>query len=153
LPIPALQGRAHVEQASVLRRFRLINLKSKDPAMQIKPTFRLSLTSFAMIAALASSAAMAQTAAPQDNVPGHPRVNEVNQRLQNQQNRIQAGVADGQINAKQEARDEKQDSNIAQRESADEAKHNGRLTKAEQKRLNASENQDSRRIHKQRTGK
>lgn len=119
--------------------------------MQIKSRFRLSLTSFAMIAALASGAAMAQ-AAPQDNVPGHPRVNEVNQRLDNQQNRIQAGVADGQINAKQEARDEKQDSNIAQRESADEAKHGGHLTKGEQKRLNASENQDSRRIHKQRTG-
>ncbi|WP_266157348.1 hypothetical protein [Dyella silvatica] len=117
--------------------------------MQNKSTFRLSLTAFAMLAALASGAAMAQAAA-QDNVPGHPRVNEVNQRLENQQNRIQAGVADGQLNAKQAARDEKQDANIAQRESADEAKHGGHLTKGEQKRLNASENQDSRRIHRQR---
>ncbi|HTD28763.1 MAG TPA: hypothetical protein VK660_05190 [Xanthomonadaceae bacterium] len=89
---------------------------------------------------------MAQDPAP---VPGHPRVNEVNQRLDNQQKRIDRGVASGKINAKQEARDEKQDANIAQRESADEAKHGGHLTKGEQQRLNKSENQDSRRIHKQ----
>jgi hypothetical protein len=117
--------------------------------MQTKMTSRFSLIGFTMAAALASAGAMAQAAAPQD-VPGHPRVNEVNQRLDNQQNRIQAGVADGQINAKQEARDEKHDSNIAQRESADEAKHDGHLTKGEQKNLNKSLNNDSNHIHKQR---
>lgn len=116
--------------------------------MQTKMTSRFSLIGFTMAAALASAGAMAQSA-PQD-VPGHPRVNEVNQRLANQQNRIQAGVADGQLNAKQAARDEKQDANIAQRESADEAKHGGHLTKNEQKNLNKSLNQDSKRIHKQR---
>jgi hypothetical protein len=84
-------------------------------------------------------------------VPGHPRVNEVDQRLDNQQNRIQKGVADGQINAKQEARDEKHDSNIAERESADEAKNGGHLTKAEDKHLNKSLNKNSARIHRQRT--
>ena len=109
--------------------------------------FRSSLIGVAAAAAIASGVAMAEDPAP---VPGHPRVNEVNQRLDNQQDRIQAGVADGQINAQQAARDEKQDANIAQRESADEAKHNGHLTKGEQNRLNRSENHDSRRIHHQR---
>jgi hypothetical protein len=118
--------------------------------MKTKLTSRLSLIGFTMAAALASAGAMAQST-PQD-VPGHPRVNEVNTRLDNQQNRTQAGVADGQINAKQEARDEKQDANIAQRESADEAKHDGHLTKGEQKNLNKSLNHDSQRIKKQRTG-
>lgn len=116
--------------------------------MQTKMTSRFSLIGFTMAAALASAGAMAQSA-PQD-VPGHPRVNEVNQRLDNQQNRIQAGVADGQLNAKQAAHDEKQDANIAQRESKDEAKNGGHLTKNEQKNLNKSLNQDSKRIHKQR---
>jgi Skp family chaperone for outer membrane proteins len=116
--------------------------------MNTKTTFRFGVIGLLLSAAFASGAVMAQTA-PQD-VPGHPRVNEVNNRLENQQNRIQAGVKDGQINAKQEARDEKQDANIAQRESADEAKHNGHLTKQEQHNLNKSENRDSRRIHKQR---
>jgi hypothetical protein len=113
-------------------------------------TSRFSLIAFAAFAAFASAGAMAQTSTT--DVPGHPRVNEVNQRLDNQQNRVQNGVADGQVNAKQAARDEKQDANIAQRESRDEAEHGGHLTAQEQKNLNKSLNHDSNRIHKQRTG-
>jgi len=119
----------------------------RDPKMKSPSIFRFSLIGLAAAAAIASGVAMADDPQP---VPNHPRVNEVNKRLDNQQNRIQKGVADGQINAKQAARDEKQDSNIAQRESADEAKHNGHLTKGEQNRLNKSENHDSKRIHNQR---
>ncbi|GAB2558985.1 hypothetical protein [Rhodanobacter koreensis] len=118
--------------------------------MNAKTTFRFSLMGLLVSAVFASGAAMAQ-AATDTTVPGHPRVNEVNQRLDNQQNRIQKGVADGQVNAKQEARDEKHDSHIAQRESADEARHNGHLTKQEQRNLNKSENKNSKRIHRQRT--
>jgi hypothetical protein len=118
--------------------------------MNAKSMFRAVLIGCLGAAALGSGAAMAQ-AAPQTDVPGHPRVNEVNQRLDNQQNRIQAGVADGQINAKQAAHDEQHDANIAQRESADEARHGGHLTKQEQNNLNKSENHNSRRIHRQRT--
>ncbi|MET3653309.1 hypothetical protein [Dyella japonica] len=117
--------------------------------MKTVMTSRFSLLALGMVAAFASAAAMAQTST---DVPGHPRVNEVNQRLDNQQNRIQNGVADGQMNAKQAARDEKQDANIAQRESHDEAEHGGHLTKQEQRNLNKSLNHDSNRIHKQRTG-
>jgi hypothetical protein len=114
--------------------------------MKTNATFRLSTIGLLALSALVSGTVMAQDT----SVPGHPRVNEVNQRLSNQQNRIQAGEANGTVNGKQAARDEKQDSNIAQRESADEAKHNGHLTKGEDKRLNKSENHDSRRIHRQR---
>lgn len=117
--------------------------------MNTKMTSRFSLIAFSMAAVLASAGAMAQSTSP-ENIPGHPRVSEVNQRLENQQDRIQAGVADGQLNAKQAARDEKQDANIAARESRDEAKNGGHLTKQEQKNLNKSLNQDSKRIHKQR---
>lgn len=95
-----------------------------------------------------SGAALAQATSP--DVPGHPRVNEVNQRLANQQNRTAAGVADGQINARQAARDETHDANIARRESVDEAKNGGHLTKKEQRNLNKSENRNSARIHRQR---
>lgn len=108
--------------------------------------FRFSLISLAASGAIASSAAMAQD-------PGHPRVNEVNQRLENQQDRINKGVADGQINGQQAARDERHDANIARRESIDEANHGGHLTKAEDRRLNKSENRNSRRIHRQRHSK
>jgi hypothetical protein len=93
--------------------------------------------------ALGSSLGVAQT------VPDHPRVNEVNQRLDNQQTRINQGLANGTMTGKQAARDEAHDANIAKRESVDEAKHNGHLTKGEQRRLNRSENKNSRRIYAQ----
>jgi hypothetical protein len=95
--------------------------------------------------ALMSSVSRAQTAP----VPDHPRVNEVNQRLDNQQARINQGLANGSMTGKQAARDEAHDTNIAQRESADEAKHGGHLTKGEQRRLNRSENRNSHRIYRQ----
>ena len=116
--------------------------------MKTTMTSRLSLIALALTCSLASASALAQTSTT--DIPGHPRINEVNQRLDNQQNRIQNGVADGQINAKQAARDEKQDANIAQRESRDEAEHGGHLTRQEQKNLNKSLNHDSKRIHRQR---
>jgi hypothetical protein len=96
-------------------------------------------------AVLVSMQSMAQTAP----VPDHPRENEVNQRLDNQQARIDQGLANGTMNGKQAARDEKHDANIAQREAVDESKHNGHITKAEQARLNKSENKNSKRIYRQ----
>jgi hypothetical protein len=108
--------------------------------MIVKPT---ALILAGICGILGSSLGMAQT------VPDHPRVNEVNQRLDNQQARINQGLANGTMTGKQAARDEAHDANIAKRESVDEAKHNGHLTKGEQQRLNKSENKNSRRIYNQ----
>ena len=107
------------------------------------------LASAALIALIASGAAQAQTSAPVTD-PGHPRVNEVDQRLQNQQNRVDNGVKDGQINAKQEMRDDKTDAHVSQELSKDEAKNGGHITKAEQVRMNRQLNRNSHRIHRQR---
>ena len=119
--------------------------------MKTASSFRAGLIALAATAALALACgtAMAQSTSS-DKVPGHGRVNEVNQRIDNQQARTQAGLADGTITGKQAARDESHDANIAQRESADEAKHNGHLTKAETHHLNKAENRNSRKIHHQR---
>jgi hypothetical protein len=122
-------------------------------SMNTKSTIRTSFFSLLTCVAFASGAVMAQTApqaAPKTNVAGHPRVKEVNNRLENQQDRIQAGVKDGQLNAKQATRDETRDNNIAARESADQAKHGGHLTKREQRNLNKSLNRDSHQIRHQR---
>lgn len=108
--------------------------------MNTQHLYRIILIGSAMIA---STGAMAQS------VPDHPRVNEVNQRLDNQQARINQGLANGTMNGAQAARDERHDANIAKRESVDEAKHNGHLTKGEQNRLNRAENRNSRRIYRQ----
>ena len=107
---------------------------------------RLGLLSLFACTAFASARAMASDT----TVPGHPRVNEVSKRIDNQQARTAKGIVNGTITGKQAARDEKRDANIAQRESADEAKHNGHLTKAETRRLNRAENRNSRAIHRQR---
>ena len=111
---------------------------------------RYSLIAFGLVAAFASAAASAQV--NPIYIPGHGRIDQVNQRLANQQNRIDAGIADGQINARQAFRDERQDSNIAAREMRDMAEHGGHLTAAEQQHLNRSLNNDSGRIHYQRNG-
>lgn len=115
--------------------------------MTLRTTLRRHLIgALATISIGVATGAMAQTAP----VPHHPRVNEVNQRVDNQQQRIDKGAANGTISGKQATRDEQHDANIAQRASADEARHNGHLTKAETRRLNRSENRNSRHIHRQR---
>ena len=113
--------------------------------MKTNATFRRNLLGLIAVSAFVSGTVMAQDT----TVPGHPRVNEVDARGNTQQNRIANGEANGTMNAKQAARDETHDANIAQRESADEAKHNGHLTKAEDAHLNKAENRNSRRIYRQ----
>lgn len=109
----------------------------------------MKINSKALTLAGLCCAAWVSTGALAQEVPDHPRVNEVNQRLDNQQARTNQGLANGTMSGKQAARDEAHDANIAKRESVDEAKHNGHLTKGEQNRLNRSENRNSRRIYRQ----
>ena len=108
---------------------------------------KLALISLVIGAAMISGQVMAQTQS--DDVPGHPRVNEVNNRLQNQQNRINNGLKNGTMTQGQAERDETHDANIARRESADEAKNGGHLTKQEDRNLNKSLNKNSNHIYKQ----
>ncbi len=81
--------------------------------------------------------------------PGHPRVNEVENRINNQQERIERGEANGTITPAQGARDEKRVEHIQNQVAKDEAKHNGHLTKKEQRRLNKEENKNSKDIRQQ----
>jgi CRISPR/Cas system-associated endoribonuclease Cas2 len=90
------------------------------------------------------------TAYAEDNAvvePGHPRVNEVNQRLENQQQRIQNGIEQGTVTPGEAKRLESSEGKIQQKEAVDMAKHDGHLTKLEQRQLNRQENRVSARIH------
>ena len=80
--------------------------------------------------------------------PGHPRVNEVNQREENQQQRIASGVANGQLNSRQTANLERRETAVQNREQRDMAKHDGHLTRAEQRGINRQQNRISRSIAK-----
>jgi hypothetical protein len=82
--------------------------------------------------------------------PGHPRVNEVNQREANQQQRIGNGVANGSLNSQQAANLEKRETAVQNREQKDMAKNNGHLTKAEQRGINRQQNRISKSIYKNR---
>ena len=84
------------------------------------------------------------------DVPGHPHVNEVDQRLINQQRRIDGGVNAGQIGARAEARDAGVDNRVARQLSRDEARHNGHITGVEYRQLNRELNGNSARIYAQR---
>jgi len=80
--------------------------------------------------------------------PGHPRVNEVNKREQNQQDRIANGVKNGTMTPGQAAHVERQEQHIENQQKADMAAHNGHLTKGEQRQLNREQNRTSKEIYK-----
>ena len=80
--------------------------------------------------------------------PGHPRVNEVNARETNQQDRIANGVKNGTLTPGHTSRIENREQNIENQQKADMAAHNGHLTKGEQRQLNKEQNHVSNRIYK-----
>jgi hypothetical protein len=97
------------------------------------------------------------SAAAQDNTagagagqvdPGHPRVNQVNQREQNQQDRIANGMKDGQLTPGQAANLEKGQQRLQNNEKKDMAADNGHLTKQDQRQLNREANRQSKKIYK-----
>jgi hypothetical protein len=80
--------------------------------------------------------------------PGHPRVNEINQREQNQQNRIANGVKSGQLTPGETRRLERGEQRLENNEKKDMAKDHGHLTKRDQRQLNREANRMSKRIYK-----
>jgi hypothetical protein len=80
--------------------------------------------------------------------PGHPRVNQVNGREENQQQRIANGVKNGSLSPGETANLERRENHIQNEEKRDMAKNNGHLTKAEQNKLNRQQNHVSRSIYK-----
>jgi hypothetical protein len=91
-------------------------------------------------------AASAQ-AGPGQVDPGHPRVNQVNGRETNQQNRIANGVKSGKLTPGQTSRLENREQHIQNQQKRDMAAHNGHLTKGEQAHLNKEQNHVSKRIY------
>ena len=80
--------------------------------------------------------------------PHHPRVNQVNRREGRQQKRIGNGIQNGTLTSKQASHLQTRETALQNRQSADMAKHNGHLTKPEQRGLNRQENRISRSVHR-----
>src|SRR5271155_3458601 len=107
-------------------------------SIHMNNTFTKSLLILAVGGLMLAGSASAQTsntsgAGPGVVDPGHPRVNEVNKREENQQQRIGNGVKDGQLNSRQMANLERRETAVQNREQRDMAKNNGHLTKSEQR--------------------
>ena len=105
----------------------------------------MSLTKLALITslALAPAAILAQTTP----TPGQHDYN-INQRKENQQDRIAQGVKSGQLTAGETSRLEHQEAGINKEERGMRAQDNGHLTKTDRKTLHQQQNQESRRIYR-----
>jgi hypothetical protein len=86
--------------------------------------------------------AVAQTTNPPANPPAT-----INQRKENQQDRIASGVASGQLTAAETANLEKKESNLNNEEKLMRSEDNGKLTGADRKVLNQQQNQLSNKIY------
>ena len=78
----------------------------------------------------------------------HPRRAEVNQRLENQDKRIQNEVKEGKMSKNEAAKLHREDRHIRKEERAMAAKDGGHITKKEQNKLNHQENDVSKQIGK-----
>jgi hypothetical protein len=109
----------------------------------------MNLARLALIAslALAPAAILAQTATPTTPTPGRHDYN-VNQRKEDQQDRIAQGVKSGQLTAGETSRLEHQEAGINREERGMRAQDNGHLTKTDRKTLHQQQNQESRRIYR-----
>ena len=105
----------------------------------------MNLTKLALIAslALAPAAIFAQTTP----TPGQHDY-DINQRKTDQQDRIAQGVKSGQLTAGETSRLEHQESGINREERGMRAQDNGHLTAADRKTLHQQQNQESRRIYR-----
>jgi hypothetical protein len=117
----------------------------------LKSLLVLAAGGLMMVGAAAAQSQNTAGAGPGVYDPGHPRVNEVNNREQNQQDRIANGDKNGTLTPGQSAHLENQESHIENQEKADMAAHNGHLTKGEQRQINREQNHVSREIHRDKT--
>ncbi|MGA7596118.1 MAG: hypothetical protein WCA64_13070 [Gallionella sp.] len=78
----------------------------------------------------------------------HPRREEVNNRIKNQDKRIHREVKEGDMSKAKAARMHKKDRRIRKEERAMASKNGGHITKKEQRKLNRQENDVSKQIGK-----
>jgi hypothetical protein len=98
----------------------------------------MNLTKLALIATLSLTTAVLSAQTSQ----------EINQRKENQQDRIAQGVKSGQLTAGETSHIEHQESAINHEEKSMRAQDSGHLTKADKSLINKQQNQESRRIYR-----
>jgi hypothetical protein len=107
----------------------------------------MKLATFAIAAtlALAPAAIFAQTTATPTDPTKPPTINE---RKTDQQDRIAQGVKSAELTAGETSHLEHQEAGINKEESGMRAEDNGKLTKQDRKTLTTQQNQESKRIYR-----
>ena len=105
---------------------------------------KIQMLSVAVAVALTMIAGEVQAAKPV--IANHPRVNQVNSRVNNQQSRIAQGIKSGSLSASETAHLERGEARINRTIRRDRATDGGHLTKGEQAHINKMENRESARI-------
>jgi len=108
---------------------------------------KLLVSALLVGALLAPLAAFAQGAGNPTDLKNHPRVDQVNKRVQNQHSRIQQGVKSGKISTSQAKQLHGERHAIKTEERGMRKADNGHLTKTDQKMLNKQMNQRSKQIY------
>lgn len=115
----------------------------------MKNTIAKSLLILAAGSLISVSAAVAQDPGSDRNIdPGHPRVNQVDNRQVNQQDRIANGVKSGQLTAGEAGHLERNEAAIQRQKRADMKANGGHLTKQEQNQLNREQTRESHAIYR-----
>ncbi len=110
----------------------------------------MTLTKFALIATLsiAPAAVLAQAPAQTPTPTPGQQDHDINQRKNAQQERIGNGVKSGQLTAGETSHLEHQEAGINHEERGMRAQDNGHLTKQDRSTLHHQQNQESRRIYR-----
>jgi len=112
----------------------------------MKNTVSHSLLVLAVGGVMFAGSAFAQAPGVYD--PGHPRVNEINQRELNQQERIANGLKTGTMTPRQAGQVEHKEAQIMRQERRDMRADGGHLTRQDQRQLNRELNRTSRQIYR-----
>ena len=105
---------------------------------------KLTITAFALFI---SALTFAQGPGHQrTHIPDHPRVNQVNGRIDNQERRINTERREGEISGRQARQDRRNLSAINQEKRDMRSQDHGHLTRTDQRALNQQLNHNSRRI-------
>ena len=107
-----------------------------------------TLISVALISTFAAASIGSALAAEGQWAKNHPRRDQVNDRLENQNRRINQERREGEITKGQAAKLHKEDRQIRGEERAMASQNGGHITKQEQRTLNQQENAVSRQIGK-----
>lgn len=97
---------------------------------------------------LSPVAILAQSSTTTPTTTTAPTSASINQRKENQQDRIAQGVKSGQLTAGETGKLEHQEAGINKEEKGMRAQDNGHLTKADKSLVNKQQNQESKRIYR-----